>query len=67
MKAGQIIRKGQRIAAESWRGVSSGGGSHTHVEVRTGKMGYVAKSVNDSVLDNQNPNSFWNAMGYNVK
>ena len=36
-------------------------------EVRTGKMGYAAKSVNDSVLDNQNPNSFWNAMGYNVK
>ena len=66
LKAGQSIRKGQRIAAESWRGVSSGG-SHTHVEVRTGKMGYAAKSVNDSVLDNQNPNSFWNAMGYNVK
>ena len=67
LKAGQTIRKGQRIAAESWRGVSSSGGSHTHVEVRTGRVGYAAKSVNDSVLDNQNPTSFWNAMGYNVK
>lgn len=64
---GQTITKGQKIATESWRGVSSSGSSHTHVEVRNGKQGYASKSVNDSRLDNADPTSFWNSLGYNVK
>ena len=64
---GQTIKKGQKIATESWRGVSSSGSSHTHVEVRNGKQGYVSKSVNDSMVDNADPTSFWNSLRYNVK
>lgn len=67
ISAGQKIKKGQKIATESWRGCSSSSGSHTHVEVRNGKQGYAAKSVNDYTLDNPNPTSFWNSLGYNVK
>lgn len=65
--AGQSIKKGQKIATESWRGVSSSSGAHTHVEVRNGKQMYAAKSVNDPVLNNANPTSFWNSQGYNIK
>lgn len=67
LKAGQTIKKGQQIATEGWRGVSSASGGHTHVEVRNGKQGYAAKSVGDYKLDNPNPTSFWNSMGYTVK
>ena len=67
LRAGQTIRKGQKIATESWRGISSSSSAHTHVEVRNGKKGYAAKSVKDPVLDNSNPTSFWNSMGYNVR
>lgn len=67
LKAGQKIKKGQKIATESWRGVSSSSGSHTHVEVRNGKQGYASVSVGDPVLNNFDPTSFWNSMGYNVK
>ncbi len=67
VKAGQNIKRGQKIATESWRGVSSSSSSHTHVEVRNGWQGYAAKSVNDSKLDNPNPTSFWNSLGYDIK
>lgn len=63
---GQNISKGQKIATESWRGISSSSSSHTHVEVRNGKQGYASKSVNDSTLDNSDPTSFWNSLGYNI-
>jgi len=64
---GQSISKGQQIATESWRGVSNRSSSHTHVEVRNGKQGYASKSVNDSRLDNSDPTSFWNSLGYIVR
>lgn len=67
LRAGQSIKKGQKIATESWRGVSSSSGAHTHVEVRSGRQTYAAKSVNDPILNNANPTSFWNSMGYNIK
>lgn len=40
---------------------------HTHVEVRNGRQGYASKSVNDPILNNENPTSFWNSQGYNIK
>ena len=66
LKAGQTIKKGQQIGTQDWRGVSSASGSHTHVEVRNGRQTYAAKSVGDSRLDNQNPTSFWNSIGYTI-
>lgn len=65
--AGKTVKKGDKIGTESWRGISSSTSSHTHVEVRNGRQGYAAKSVNDYTLDNSNPTSFWNSMGYTVK
>ena len=65
--AGQKITRDQQIGVEDWRGISSSGGAHTHVEMRLGKQSYAAKSVNDPVLDNPNPYSFWQARGYNIK
>ncbi|MDO4337277.1 MAG: M23 family metallopeptidase [Eubacteriales bacterium] len=67
LRAGQKIYKGQQIATQGWRGVSSSRGSHTHVEVRNGKQGYAAKSVGDYKLDNPNPQSYWNSKGYTVQ
>ena len=67
LRAGQQINKGQQIAVESWRGVSSSGGAHTHVEVRSGRQTLAAKSVDDPVLNNSNPTSFWNSQGYSLK
>lgn len=64
---GQRISVGQQIAVEDWRGCSSSGGGHTHVEVRSGRKTSAAKSVNDYTLENSNPTSFWNAKGYSVK
>lgn len=64
---GQTISRGQQIAVESWRGLSSSSSAHTHVEVRTGKRTAAAKSVNDSTLDNPNPTAFWNSMGYTIQ
>ena len=64
---GQSIRRGQQIATEAWRGVSSSSGTHTHVEVREGKRTGAATSVNDNTLENANPTSFWNSLGYQVK
>ena len=67
LKVGQKIVKGQKIATEDWRGVSSSSGRHTHVEVRNGKKTAAAKSVNDYVLENPNPKPYWEKLNYNVK
>ena len=67
LAVGQTISRGQLIATESWRGISSAGSAHTHVEMRLGRQTYAAKSVNDPVLDNPNPTSFWNSVGYDVR
>lgn len=67
LKVGQKINKGTKIATESWRGISSKSGAHTHVEVRNGRRTAAAKSVNDNKLDNSNPTSFWEGQGYVVK
>ena len=61
---GDTVGKGQQIATEAARGTSA---THTHVEMRLGRKTLAAKSVNDPVLDNPNPNSFWQARGYNVR
>ena len=61
---GDSISKGQQIATEASRGASA---THTHVEMRLGRRTLAAKSVNDPVLDNPNPNPFWEARGYNVR
>lgn len=67
VKAGDKVRKGDKIGKESWRGISSKGSSHTHVEVRDGKQEYAAKSVGDPKLQNGNPSSFWKSLGYSIK
>ncbi|GAA4235285.1 hypothetical protein GCM10022254_42230 [Actinomadura meridiana] len=67
LRVGQSISRGQVIADESWHGVSSASGAHTHVEMRPGKQTHAAKSVGDSHLDNPNPTSFWHSQGYNVR
>ena len=64
---GQTIIKRQKIAPESWRVVSSSSSSHTHVKVRNVKQVYACKPVNGSRLDNEDPTSFWNSLGYKVK
>lgn len=64
---GKKINKGDKIGAESWRGCSTSGGGHTHVEVRSGKRTNAAKSVEDYTLDNSNPKSYWQSWGYEVK
>ena len=67
VKAGDKVRKGDKIGQESWRGISSKSSSHTHVEVRDGKQEYAAKSVGDPKLQNDNPSSFWKSLGYSIK
>lgn len=67
LKAGSQVKRGQKIATEAYRGISSKSGSHTHVEVRNGKQTYACKSVNDYKLDNSNPSSFWSSLGYTVR
>ena len=67
LKAGMTISRGQQIATQDWRGVSSSDSGHTHVEVRNGYVKNAAYSVNDYVLENSDPTPFWNAMGYKVK
>ncbi|GAA1858661.1 peptidase inhibitor family I36 protein [Actinomadura bangladeshensis] len=67
LSVGQSISRGQVIADESWRGVSSSSGAHTHVEMRTGRQTHASKSVNDPVLNNPNPTTFWHSQGYNVR
>ncbi|WP_431922325.1 hypothetical protein [Nonomuraea jabiensis] len=67
LSQGQQISRGQVIATESWRGVSSSSNAHTHVEMRLGQRTLAAKSVNDPRLENPNPTSFWNSQGYNIR
>jgi murein DD-endopeptidase MepM/ murein hydrolase activator NlpD len=67
LSVGQSISRDQRIATEAWHGVSSRSAAHTHVEMRPGRRTLAAKSVNDPVLDNPNPTSFWKARGYKVR
>jgi murein DD-endopeptidase MepM/ murein hydrolase activator NlpD len=62
--AGQTVTKGQQIATEDWRGVSTSGAAHTHVEMRLGRRTSAAKSVNDYTLENPDPTTFWNSQGY---
>ena len=64
---GKKISKGTKLGTESWRGISSSSASHTHVEVRDGRKTAACKSVNDYKLENSDPTSFWNSLGYNVK
>lgn len=66
LKKGDNVSRGQLIATESYRGVSSKSGSHTHVEVRGGWQTHASKSVGDSTLDNEDPGPFWNGLGYSV-
>jgi murein DD-endopeptidase MepM/ murein hydrolase activator NlpD len=63
---GATISVGERIGVEDWRGVSSSGGAHTHVEMRIGRQTAAAPSVGDPTLTNPNPTSFWTARGYNI-
>ena len=67
LKVGNPIKKGELIGTESWRGMSTANSAHTHVEVRNGWQTHATKSVNDYVLSNSNPKSFWESMGYTVK
>ncbi|QFG22301.1 peptidase inhibitor family I36 protein [Actinomadura sp. WMMB 499] len=67
LNVGEAISRGEKIADESWRGVSSSSAAHTHVEMRPGRRTHAAKSVGDPVLDNPNPTSFWHARGYNIR
>ena len=67
LSVGQSIEKGQQIATQGWRGVSSASAGHTHVEVRNGRQGYAAKSVGDPTLDNQNPSNYWTSKGYTIQ
>ncbi|GAB2824858.1 hypothetical protein GCM10022221_23600 [Actinocorallia aurea] len=66
LSVGQSISKGQTIADEAWRGVSSSGAAHTHVEMRYGRQTAASVSVGDPVLDNPNPYSFWRSQGYSI-
>ncbi|GAA0946338.1 peptidoglycan DD-metalloendopeptidase family protein [Actinocorallia libanotica] len=66
LSVGQSISKGQTIADEGWRGVSSSGGAHTHVEMRYGRQTAASVSVGDPVLNNPNPYSFWRSQGYSI-
>ncbi|NUT32799.1 MAG: peptidoglycan DD-metalloendopeptidase family protein [Hamadaea sp.] len=63
---GASISAGQAIGVEDWRGISSSGGAHTHVEMRSGRQTSASVSVGDPVLDNPNPTSWWRARGYNI-
>ena len=60
---GATVRRGTVIGREDSRG---NGSIHTHVEVRNGYRTAAAVSKN-KVLENSNPASFWNSLGYTVK
>ncbi len=66
LNTGDTVSRGQRIATESWRGVSSSSAAHTNVEMRVGEQKYAAKSVDDPDLDNPIPTEFWMNRGYNI-
>lgn len=61
--AGETVSRGQQLATESSRGASA---AHTHVEMRSGRQ--TAASVSrDSVLANEDPTSFWQSHGYEIR
>lgn len=64
---GDAISKGEVIADEAWRGVSSSSGAHTHIEVRNGRQTHAAVSVGDPNLENPGPTSSWHSQGYNER
>jgi len=64
---GKTIHKGDLIATESWRGCSSYNKTHTHVEMRTGRRTAAAVSLGNTTLENPNPTSFWQSLGYTVR
>lgn len=66
LSVGDEIKVGQKIGTQSWRGISRSGGAHTHVEVRNGRKTAAAKSVDDYVLSNPNPNGYWQSKGYTI-
>ena len=66
LRTGQKISRGHQIATEGWRGVSASGSAHTHVEMRPGRHALASKSVNDPVLDNPDPTSFWKGQNYRL-
>ncbi len=63
---GASINRGQKIGVEDWRGVSSSGAAHTHVEMRPGRQTSAATSVGDPNLTNPIPTQFWMNRGYNA-
>lgn len=71
ISVGERISRDQQIATEDWRGVSSPGSRHTHVEMRPGRQLRAAVSVGTSAaartLENPNPTTFWNGRGYRVR
>ena len=60
------VARGQAIATESWRGVSTSGAAHTHVEMRLGRQTHAADSTDDPNLTNPIPTEFWMGRGYNI-
>ncbi|ROO84872.1 peptidase M23-like protein [Actinocorallia herbida] len=66
VSVGDAISKGEIIADEAYRGISSSGAAHTHVEMRLGRQTAASVSVGDPVLDNPNPHSFWRSQGYSI-
>jgi murein DD-endopeptidase MepM/ murein hydrolase activator NlpD len=66
LRVGQRISKGQRVGTEDYRGVSSSGAAHTHVEVRNGAQRLAAKSVGDETLTNPDPTEFWASLGFRI-
>ncbi len=66
LNVGQHINRGQKIADEDWRGVSSSSAAHTHVEMRPGRQTAAATSVGDPNLTNPIPTQFWMDRGYNA-
>ena len=59
VSVGDTISQGQYIGTEAKNGASA---AHTHVEVRNGRQLYASKSVDDPVLDNPNPYSYWESV-----
>ena len=66
LKVGDSVDRGQVIAHESWRGISSSSAAHTHVEMRLGRQTHAAVSVGDPDLTNPIPTTFWMDRGYNI-
>jgi murein DD-endopeptidase MepM/ murein hydrolase activator NlpD len=61
--AGLTVRRGEQLGYESNRGASA---SHTHVELRSGRRTAAAVS-HDSLLENENPYSFWESLSYSIQ